>query len=114
MPRNATYLYDVNTGGFSINYLFDVKLTQGSKDILKEKIQGKREIKYSNCSNARIRNVYGGESSAEFVANQNMQNRCNVNTSSVDVDAIYEMVMKDVASQILSLPPINNRLQYGM
>jgi hypothetical protein len=114
MPQNATYLYDVSTGGFSISYLFNVKLTQGGKELLQEKIQGKQEEKYSFCTDARIRNVFGGVSSASFVANPDMQSRCSDNTHSVDEDAAYNKVLQRIATQILSLPPISNRLHYGM
>jgi len=114
MPQNATYLYDVSTGGFSISYAFDVKLTQADKTLEDKKIKGKREEKYSYCSEARIRNVFGGVSSAGFVANPDMQSRCSKNTRSVDEDAVYGEVMAGIAAQILSFPPISNRLNYGM
>ena len=114
MPRNATYTYDVTTGGFSINYVFDVKLTRAGNELIQHKIEGKREEKYSYFSDAKIQNVFGGISPAGFVANADMQNRCSKNTHSVNEEAVYNKVLEGIATQILSLQPIKNRLDYGV
>lgn len=114
MPRNATYLYDHNTGGFEISYSFLIKLFKDGDELVNKKIKGKKEEKYSYCTNTRIRNVFGGISPAQFIANEDMRYRCLSDKRSVDTEKVYGEVMEEVANKILELQPISNRIHYGI
>jgi len=105
MPSNASYLYDVVSGGAEIEYGYVVSAVADSKTIYDEVIRGKVGGEYRSCQNARIQNVFGGVSSAGFVANDDMQRRC-AGPSSASIDELRKEIFSKVVDGVLKVPPI--------
>ena len=105
MPRNASYLYEVVSGGAEIEYGYVVSAVADGKTIYDEVIRGKVGGEYRRCQNARIQNVFGGVSSAGFVANNDMQQRC-AGPSSVSIDELRKEIFSKVVEAVLKVPPI--------
>lgn len=105
MPRNASYLYEVVSGGAEIEYGYVVSAIADGKTIYDEVIRGKVGGEYHRCQNARIQNVFGGVSSAGFVANDDMQQRC-AGPSSASIDELRKEIFLKVGDSILKVPPI--------
>jgi len=106
MPRNASYLYDVVSGGAEIEYGYVVSAIVDGKTIHDEVIRGKVGGEYNRCQNARIQNVFGGVSSAGFVANDDMQRRCNNSSSAVSMEDLRKDIFSKVVDSVLKIPPI--------
>lgn len=105
MPRNASYLYEVISGGAEIEYGYVVSAFADGKSIYDEVIRGRVGGEYRRCQNARIQNVFGGVSSAGFVANDDMQKRCS-GPSSVSIQELRKDVFSKVVDSVLKVPPI--------
>lgn len=105
MPRNASYLYEVVTGGAEIEYGYVVTAINNDKVIYDEVIRGKVNGEYERCKNARIQNVFGGVSPASFVANDDMRVRCG-DRSVVSMENLRKEVLSKVVDGILKVPPI--------
>ncbi|AMR77648.1 hypothetical protein [Cupriavidus nantongensis] len=73
MPRNASYLYDKRTGGITLEYAYEIKAGPSKAEL----VRGTLNRSYSTCANSRIVNVFGGVSSADFIANDNMRADCS-------------------------------------
>ena len=107
MPRNASYLYEVVSWGNEINYGYVVTAVVDGKVVCDEVVRGKVEAEYSRCQNARIQNVFGGVSSAEFVANDDMQRRCSI-PSPVSMEVLRDEVLSKIALGVLKVPSIKS------
>lgn len=105
MPRNASYLYEVISGGAEIEYGYVVSAVADGKTIHDEVIRGKVGGEYRRCQNARIQNVFGGVSSAGFVANDHMQQQC-AGPSSASIDELRKDIFSKVVDGVLKVPPI--------
>jgi hypothetical protein len=105
MPKNASFLYEVVSGGIEIEYGYVISEVEDGRTICEEVIRGKVEAEYRRCQNARIRNVFGGITSANFVANKDMQQRCSGPTS-VSMEDLRKEVFLEIADGVLKIPPI--------
>lgn len=105
MPRNASYLYEVISGGAEIEYGYVVSAVTDGKTIHDEVIRGKVGGEYRRCQNARIQNVFGGVTSAGFVANDDMQQRCS-GPSSASLEDLRKEVFSKIVDGVLKVPPI--------
>lgn len=105
MPRNASYLYEVVSGGAEIEYGYVVSAVADGKTIYDEVIRGKVGGEYRRCQNKRIQNVFGGVSSADFVANDDMRQRC-AGARSASIDELRKEVFSKVLDGVLNVPPI--------
>jgi len=105
MPRNASYLYEVISGGAEIEYGYVVTAAVEGKTFHDEVIRGKLEGEYRRCQNARIQNVFGGVSSAGFVANDDMQQRCS-GPSSASIDGLRNDEISKLVEGVLRVQPI--------
>lgn len=105
MPSNASYLYEVVSGGAEIEYGYVVSASKNGKPIYDEVIRGKVGGEYRRCQNARIQNVFGGVSSAGFVANDDMQRRC-ADPNSASIDELRKEIFSRVVDDVLKVPPI--------
>ncbi len=76
MPKNATYAYDLTTGGIDIQYSYDVKIGRGGRIVYEDRVSGTAKADFGFCTDARIQNVFGGVEPAPFIANSDMQQRC--------------------------------------
>lgn len=107
MPRNASFIYDVVSGGAEIEFGYVVSATMDGKLVHDEVVRGKVGGGYQRCQNARIQNVFGGVSSAGFVANDDMQKRCTV-PNSASLDELRALVFSRVAASVRKVPSIKN------
>ncbi len=105
MPRNASYIYEVVSGGAELEYGYVVTATADGKVIYDELIRGKVGGQYRRCQNARIQNVFGGTSSSGFVANDDMRQRC-AGPSSASIEQLRQEVFSKIMDGVLKVPPI--------
>lgn len=105
MPRNASYLYDIITGGAEIEYGYVVTAHENGKKILDDVIRGKSSSTYLRCQNMRIQNVFGGISSAGFMANDKMKQQCSSNPVT-SIEILRNEVYTKVANSLLKIAPI--------
>ena len=105
MPRNASYIYEVVSGGAEIEYGYVVTAIADGKTIYDELIRGKVGGQYRRCQNSRIQNVFGGTSSAGFVANDDMRQRC-AGPSSASIEQLRQEVFSKIMDGVLKVPPI--------
>jgi hypothetical protein len=105
MPRGASYLFDQLSGGAEIEYGYVVTATQDGKTIFDEVVRGKLGGEYSRCQNARIQNVFGGVSRADFVANDDMQRRCS-GASNISMEELRKQVFSKITDGVLRIEPI--------
>ena len=68
-------------------------------------MRGKVGGTYARCENARIQNVFGGVTSAGFVANDDMQRRCN-GQRSVQVEDLRRDVLSKILESVKNVPQI--------
>jgi len=104
MPRNASFLYDVVSGGAEIEYGFTVSIVGGVQET-EQIVRGRVVGGYQRCQNQRIQNVFGGISSAGFIANDDMQRRCAGNDH-IAMDELRRNVLEKVVDAVVNLPEI--------
>ncbi len=105
MPSNASYIYEVISGGAEIEYGYVVSAITDGKPIHDEIVRGKVGEKYRRCQNSRIQNVFGGTSSAGFVANDDMRRRCS-GPSSSSMEKLRQDILSKIVDGVLKVPSI--------
>ncbi len=105
MPRNASYQFDLTTGGSEIDYGYVVSTWRGSTKLSEEVVRGKVGGPAQRCANARIVNVFGGVTAADFSANDDMRSACG-NSSPSSMDDLRVEVLSKIAGQIVTAPQI--------
>lgn len=100
MPRNASYLYDIHSGGAEIEYGYAITGIFDNKVFFDELVRGKVSKTFSKCQNMRIQNVFGGVSPAGFIANPDMQRRCS-GPDSVSIEELRNQVFSKISESIL-------------
>jgi len=76
MPRNATYQYEVSSGGSEFEYAFNVDVRSGAFQVKPFVIRDRGATMFAKCSGQRVVNVFGGSEPASFVANNDQRSRC--------------------------------------
>jgi hypothetical protein len=105
MPENASYIYDLVSGRSEIEYGYAITATLNGKTIHDKLIRGKVGGEYHRCQNEHIRNVFGGDSSANFVANSDMAQRCS-GPDSLSMENLRKQVLSKIVNEVLEIPPI--------
>lgn len=105
MPRNASYLYEVISGGAEIEYGYVVDAVADGKTVYDKVIRGRVGGEYQRCQNARIQNVFGGVNPADFVANDDQQQRCS-GASAASMDRLRREVLSKVVDGVRELPVV--------
>lgn len=105
MPKNASYLFDLYSGGAEIEYGFLISASSGKKPLYKELVRGRVNESYQRCQNYRVQNVFGGITSANFVANQDMESKCAGQTS-LNLEYMRKEVMSKIVDVVKKIPPI--------
>lgn len=101
MPNNASYLYDVSKTKSSLEYGYVIKAL-GVEELL---VRGLEQSVSVECLNTRIHNVFGGVSSADFIANNDMKNRC-AKSGNKDIGNLRDIVYGKVVDGILKIPSV--------
>lgn len=105
MPRNASYLYEVVSGGSEIEYGYVVDATADGKQVFDKLIRGTVGGVFRHCQNARIQNVFGGVSPADFMANEDQQQRC-AGAAAKPMDQLRREVLAKVVEGVREVPAI--------
>jgi hypothetical protein len=105
MPRNASYMFDLTSGGATIDYGYVITAREAGKPTHEQVARGKVEAAYGKCLNARVQNVFGGTTAATFIANDNMQSRCARQTAP-SLDDLRSEVLDKLITKVLEVPPI--------
>jgi hypothetical protein len=105
MPRNASYIYEVISGGAEIEYGYVITAVVDNKTVHDEIVRGKVGGEYQRCQNQRIQNVFGGVSPAGFEANDDMRHRCS-GPNSNSIDELRSQVLLRLAEGVLKVPSI--------
>lgn len=105
MPQNASYLYEIVSGGAEIEYGYVVDSVLDDKTGYEYVIRGKVGGEYQRCQNARIQNVFGGVNPATFVANDDQRRRCS-GSSSTSIDHLRNEVLSKVVEGVREVPII--------
>jgi hypothetical protein len=106
MPRGASYLYEVNSGGIQLSYAYEVRADGKGMEPISELIREKESRSWNSCSNARIQNVFGGVERADFLANQHMQSACSGGSRPVSIDDLREGALTKIAHVIAKVPSV--------
>ena len=105
MPRNASYIYETVSGGSTIEYGYVISAVIDGKTVADDLIRGKVGGEYKRCQNSRIQNVFGGTTSAGFVANDDMRQRCS-GPSSISIEQLRQEIFSKVLDGVLKIPSI--------
>jgi hypothetical protein len=105
MPRNASFMYELITGGSEIDYGYIVTSTENGVSMNESIVRGKVGGEYRRCQNTRLQNVFGGVSSAGFVANDDMQRRCS-GPSSASIEDLRGEVLLKIVESVMRIPSI--------
>lgn len=105
MPRNASYLYDLTTGGIELAYAFDIKVQSKGVAAYDTLLRDKINKQWRTCSNARIQNVFGGVEPATFVANDHMQQTCH-GGEPMNAEQVRDEALNRVMKSIKEIPAI--------
>ncbi|MDD2664403.1 MAG: hypothetical protein PHD19_11685 [Dechloromonas sp.] len=105
MPQNASYSFDVLSGGNEIEYGYAITAYQGGRVLADELVRGKIDNGFARCQNARIQNVFGGVTRAEFTANADMQRRCS-GPQAAPIDDLRKIVLERIVDGIRRIEPI--------
>lgn len=105
MPVNASYAYELITDGAEIEYGYVVSAVLQGKVIHEKVIRGKVKGESVRCENARIQNALGGVTAANFVANDDMEQRCS-GPCSVSLEDLRKQVFSEIVAGVLEVPTI--------
>lgn len=112
MPRNASYIYEVTSGGIELAYAYEVKAQGKGQSLFNKLIREKTSREWHSCSNARIQNVFGGVQPASFVANAHMQQICSGGGSPVSVEQLRDDALDAVVRAIREVPAVSKAVSY--
>ena len=105
MPQNASYIYDLSTGGIELSYAFEIKATGKGAGAYNKLLRDKVSEQWRTCSNARIQNVFGGVQPANFVANDQMQQVCG-GGAPVSSEQVRDTALNRVIDSLKEIPAI--------
>jgi hypothetical protein len=106
MPKNASYLFDMKTSGAELDYGYVVSAWKNGVKLHENVVRGKLGGTYRSCENPRIVNVFGGVSSASFMANNDMKTACS-GQRIVSMDALRSELLGKIAAEVVALPEIS-------
>lgn len=106
MPKNASYQFDMKSGGAEVEYGYVVSAWRGGSKITENVVRGKVGGQFNSCENARIVNVFGGVSSAGFTANNDMRTACSGATA-VSIDDLRNQVLAKLSAEVRAIPQIS-------
>lgn len=105
MPRNASYLFDITTGGAEIEYGFVLTVTRNGTQLKDEVVRGRLSSEYRRCTNQRIQNVFGGVAPAGFVANDDMRSRCSGGDNK-SIDTLRTESLEKISASLVEVEAI--------
>lgn len=106
MPRDSTYMFDRRRGGIEIAYAYSIEVKNSTGNIHREVFRNQEKSTYTTCANQRIKNVFGGESAAQFVANDDMRSKCSDSTGKVSFEELRKRIIRGLADHIVRIPSL--------
>lgn len=105
MPRNASYQFDLKTGGAELDFGYVISAWRDGKKLSERVTRGKLGGEYKSCENPRIVNVFGGVTSAEFMANDSMKAMCSQQPP-ISIEAMRAQVLEKISDEVLAVPEV--------
>lgn len=105
MPKYSSYQYDVTSGGREVSFAFEVKASGKEVGKFDELVRETISATWSECSNARVQNAFGGTTSAGFVANNHMSQTCN-DSDDTSSDNLRSQALDRIIWKIKTITPI--------
>jgi hypothetical protein len=106
MPKNASYLFDLKTGGAELDFGYVVSAWKNGVKLQEDVLRGKLGGAFRKCENPRIVNVFGGVSSAGFIANSDMESACS-GKREVSMDSLRSELLGKISADVLGMPEIS-------
>lgn len=106
MPKNASYQFDLKTSGAELEYGYVVSAWKNGVKLKEDVVRGKLGGSYRKCENARVVNVFGGVSSANWMANDDMRSACN-DQAEVSIDSLRSQLLTKISAEVLGMPEIS-------
>jgi hypothetical protein len=106
MPRDASYAYDIASSSSSIDYGYVISVSGGGAAPFEKVVRGTVKADSVRCSNARIQNVFGGVTAADFVANDDMASRCQAGSNRT-IDDLRRDVLSVIADAVAAAPQLD-------
>lgn len=113
MPRNASYAYEVTTGGVELVYAFEIVTNLKGAKTTSKVYRGQVSRDWRTCANARIQNVFGGIQPASFAANDQMKQVCGGNRSVSTPEELRHEVINRLDKEIRAIPAIATAISAG-
>ena len=96
MPKNATYMYDVVSGGTEIRYAYEISVYDSNGKVFNKLLRDNVSSHYTRCGNKRIQNVFGGVKAANFDANSQMQADCAKGGYRISLNELQKQVLDNL------------------
>jgi hypothetical protein len=106
MPKNASYLFDLKTGGAELDFGYVVSAWKNGVKLQENVLRGKLGGAFRKCENPRIVNVFGGVSSAGFIANSDMESACS-GQREVSMDSLRSELLGKISADVVGMPEIS-------
>ena len=106
MPKHASYQFELRSGGAELEYGYVISAWKNGVRLSENVLRGKLGGAYRKCENARVVNVFGGVSSAGFMANEDMKRACSEQTE-VAVDALRTQLLGKISTQVMDIPEVS-------
>jgi uncharacterized protein YceK len=106
MPKNASYLFDLKSGGAELDFGYVVSAWKNGVKLQENVIRGKLGGSYRKCENARIVNVFGGISSAGFIANSDMESACS-GQREISMESLRSELLGKISAGVGGIPEIS-------
>lgn len=106
MPKNASYQFDLKSGGAELDYGYVVSTWKNGVKLDERVLRGKLGGSFRKCENPRVINVFGGVSSAGFMANDDMKQACS-NQKDVSMDGLRSELLEKISADVLKAPEIS-------
>lgn len=104
MPRNSSYMFDLVSNDVSIDYGYVITYQKNGQRISEEVVRGVESHQNKRCQYKRIQNVFGGNQSADFDANDDMRSKCA--GFSKTVERMRSDIYSKIASKVFELEDV--------
>jgi len=106
MPKNASYQYELKSGGAELEYGYVISAWKNGVKLSENVLRGKLGGSYRKCESARVVNVFGGVTSAGFIANADMERAC-ASQSEVSMDGLRSELLTKISEEVLKMPEVS-------
>lgn len=112
-PKNATAIYDVVTGGYSVRYAYQALLKLDGKMVDEALIRGRTKKEYKYAKNLYYQNVFGGTGVSWAYPNERVQSLFANGTRSVNPESVRNQATDDLIRKIKEIDRIKAATSFG-